>query len=70
WNARTFQFMLEYKLLWNNQPGKYVSPKDSSKTCPICSGSMASYGGRMMKCKKCGFKPSDAGSRVYPESPL
>ncbi|MEM3786818.1 MAG: transposase, partial [Nitrososphaeria archaeon] len=54
WNARTFQFMLEYKLKWLNLPVKYVNPKNSSKTCPLCSGSMASYGGRSLKCEKCG----------------
>ncbi|MEM3922458.1 MAG: zinc ribbon domain-containing protein, partial [Nitrososphaerota archaeon] len=27
----------------------------SSKTCPLCSGSMASYGGRIMKCEECGL---------------
>ncbi|MEM0259479.1 MAG: transposase [Thermoproteota archaeon] len=55
WNARTFQFMLEYKLLWNGLPVKYVNPKNSSKTCPLCSGSMASYLGRIMKCEECGL---------------
>ncbi|MEM0219783.1 MAG: transposase, partial [Thermoproteota archaeon] len=55
WNARTFQFMLEYKLKWLNLPVKYVNPKNSSKTCPLCSGSMASYEGRLMKCEKCGL---------------
>ncbi|MEM0161933.1 MAG: zinc ribbon domain-containing protein [Thermoproteota archaeon] len=53
WNARTFQFMLEYKLKWLNLPTKYVNPKNSSKTCPLCSGSMASYLGRIMKCEEC-----------------
>ncbi|MEM3790416.1 MAG: transposase [Thermoproteota archaeon] len=55
WNARTFQFMLEYKLKWLNLPTKYVNPANSSKTCPVCSGSMASYLGRLMKCEKCGL---------------
>ncbi len=55
WNARTFQFMLEYKLKWLNLPVKYVNPKNSSKTCPLCSGRMTTYEGRLMKCKKCGF---------------
>ncbi|MEM0259542.1 MAG: transposase [Thermoproteota archaeon] len=55
WNARTFQFMLEYKLLWDGLPVKYVNPANSSKTCPLCSGSMASYEGRLMKCEKCGL---------------
>ncbi|MEM3833265.1 MAG: transposase [Thermoprotei archaeon] len=55
WNARTFQFMLEYKLKWLNLPVKYVNPANSSKTCPACSGGMASYLGRIMKCEKCGL---------------
>ncbi|MEM4001440.1 MAG: transposase [Saccharolobus sp.] len=55
WNVRTFQFILEYKLKWLNLPVKYVNPAKSSKTCPLCSGSMASYGGRIMKCGKCGL---------------
>ncbi|MEM3832063.1 MAG: transposase [Thermoprotei archaeon] len=55
WNARTFQLMLEYKLKWLNLPTKYVSPANSSKTCPACSGSMASYLGRIMRCEECGL---------------
>ncbi|MEM3826472.1 MAG: transposase [Nitrososphaeria archaeon] len=55
WNARTFQFMLEYKLKWLGLDVKYVNPKNSSKTCPLCSGSMASYLGRIMRCEKCGL---------------
>ncbi|MHA1833811.1 MAG: RNA-guided endonuclease TnpB family protein [Candidatus Baldrarchaeia archaeon] len=55
WNARTFQFMLEYKLKWLGLPVKYVDPRNSSKTCPLCSGRMTTYEGRLMKCKKCGF---------------
>ncbi|MEM3832523.1 MAG: zinc ribbon domain-containing protein [Thermoprotei archaeon] len=27
----------------------------SSKSCPACSGSMASYLGRIMKCEECGL---------------
>ena len=53
WNARTFQFMLEYKLKWLGLPVKYVNPRYSSKTCPLCSGRMATYEGRLMKCEKC-----------------
>ncbi|MEM3832449.1 MAG: transposase [Thermoprotei archaeon] len=55
WNARAFQFMLEYKLEWLNLPVKYVNPANSSKTCPACSGSMASCLGRIMKCEECGL---------------
>ncbi|MEM1607172.1 MAG: zinc ribbon domain-containing protein [Candidatus Bathyarchaeia archaeon] len=39
--------MLEYKLKWLNLPVKYVNPKNSSKVCPLCSGSM--------KCEECGL---------------
>lgn len=55
WNARMFQFTLEYKLKWLGLPVKYVNPRNSSKTCPLCSGSMASYEGRLIKCEKCGL---------------
>ncbi len=55
WNARTFQLMLKYKLKWLGLPVKYVNPSYSSRTCPLCSGRMAAYGGRLMRCKKCGF---------------
>ena len=53
WNARTFQSMLEYKLKWLGLPVKYVDAKNTSKTCPLCSGYMVAYGGRLMKCEKC-----------------
>jgi len=55
WNARTFQSMLEYKLKWLGLPVKYVNPKYSSKTCPLCQATMVACEGRSMKCKKCGF---------------
>ncbi|MEM0332579.1 MAG: zinc ribbon domain-containing protein [Archaeoglobaceae archaeon] len=55
WNARMFQFMLEYKLKWLGLPVKYINQANSSKTCPLCSGSMASYDGSIMKCEECGF---------------
>jgi len=32
---------------------KYVNPSYSSKTCPLCSGRMAAYEGRLMRCKEC-----------------
>ena len=55
WNARTFQFMLGYKLRWLGLPVKYIDPKNSSKKCPVCSGRLSAYRGRLMKCEKCGF---------------
>jgi len=75
WNARTFHSMLEYKLKWLGLPVKYVTPANSSKTCPVCSGRLSAYRGRLMKCPKMqphtrqrrhsSPKPSDAGLRGY-----
>jgi putative transposase len=45
--------MLEYKLKWLELPVKYVNPRDTSKTCPLCSGYLVAYEGRLMKCEKC-----------------
>jgi putative transposase len=53
WSARTLQSMLEYKLKWLELPVKYVDAKNTSKTCPLCSGYLVAHGGRLMKCKKC-----------------
>jgi len=53
WNARTLQSMLEYKLKWLGLPVKYVDAKNTSKTCPLCSGYLVAYRGRLMKCEKC-----------------
>ena len=55
WNARIFQFMLEYKLKWFGLPVKFINPSNSSKTCPLCSGRLSAYEGRLTKCKNCGF---------------
>jgi len=55
WNARTFQFMLSYKLIWMGIPVRYVNPANTSRTCPLCSGSMAAYEGRSMRCERCGL---------------
>ncbi|MCD6514538.1 MAG: transposase [Candidatus Odinarchaeota archaeon] len=32
---------------------RYVNPKNSPKTCPLCSSHMAAYEDRLMMCKKC-----------------
>ena len=55
WNARTFQFMLEYKLKWLGLSVKYVDPKNSSKVCPHRKPCFLNTGGRIMKCEKCGL---------------
>ena len=53
WNARTFQFMLGYKLRWAGLPVRHVNPSYSSRTCPVCQATMVAYRGRLMRCK-CG----------------
>ena len=45
--------MLEYKLKWLKLPVKYVDAKNTSKTCPLCSGHLVAYGSRLMTCGKC-----------------
>jgi len=52
WNAGTFEFMPSYKLIWMDLPVRYVKPAYTSKTCPPCSGSMAAYEGKFMRCRK------------------
>jgi transposase len=32
---------------------KYVDAKNTSKTCPLCSGYLVAYRGRLMRCEKC-----------------
>lgn len=34
---------------------RYVDPRNSSKTCPLCQATVAAYGGRLMKCDRCGL---------------
>jgi len=47
--------MLEYKLKWHDLPVKYVNLLNSSKTCPLCSGHLVTYEGRLVRCENCGF---------------
>ena len=53
WNARTFQTMLEYKLKWMGLPVKYVDARNTSRVCPLCSGYLVAYEGRLTKCGNC-----------------
>jgi transposase len=32
---------------------RYVDAKNTSKTCPPCSGYLVAHGGRLMKCERC-----------------
>ena len=55
WDARTFQFMLAYKAAWAGLPVRFVNPAHSSRTCPVCSGRLKAYRGRLMRCEGCGL---------------
>ncbi len=50
WNARTFHFMLEYRLRWAGLPAGHVNPSYSSRACPVCQATMAAYRGILMRC--------------------
>ncbi|RLG49370.1 MAG: hypothetical protein DRN96_09710 [Thermoproteota archaeon] len=53
WDARMFQFMLAYKAAWAGLPVRFVNPAHSSRTCPVCSGRLKAYQGRLMRCEGC-----------------
>ncbi len=55
WDARTLQFMLAYKARWLGLPVQFVNPAYSSRTCPVCSGRLLAYRGRLMRCEGCGL---------------
>ena len=55
WNARMFQFMLEYKLKWLSLLVKRVDPRNTSRACPVCQALMAAYRGKLLRCMKCGI---------------
>ena len=55
WDARAFQFMLAYKAAWAGLSVRFVNPAYSSRTCPVCSGRLKAYRGRLMRCEDCGL---------------
>ena len=55
WSFRKLQDFIEYKAKWEGIPVIYVSPKDTSQTCPIC-GYKEKPNGQLFNCSKCGWK--------------
>ena len=53
---RKLQAKIEYKLSWHGYRVEYVSPRNTSKTCPVCGSKIKRGGGRVVKCPKCGFE--------------
>jgi putative transposase len=58
WSYRRFQRILEYKAKLCGLHVKYVNPRGTSKTCPICGSELeeSSNGRRLRKCKRCGLE--------------
>jgi len=58
WGYRSFQRILEYQAKLCGLHIKYVNPRGTSKTCPICGDELeeSSNGRRLRKCKRCGLE--------------
>ncbi|MCL7394308.1 MAG: RNA-guided endonuclease TnpB family protein [Thaumarchaeota archaeon] len=58
WSYSRFQKILEYQAKLCGLHVKYVNPRGTSKTCPICGDELeeSSNGRRLMKCWKCGLE--------------
>jgi putative transposase len=58
WGYRSFQRILEYQAKLCGLHVKYVNPRGTSKTCPICGDELeeSSNGRRLRKCKRCGLE--------------
>ena len=58
WSYRRFQKILEYQAKLCGLHVKYVNPRGTSKTCPICRGELeeSSNGRRLRKCQRCGLE--------------
>ena len=58
WSYRRFQQILEYQARLHGLHVKYVDPKNTSRTCPICGSELkeSSNGRRLMRCQKCGLE--------------
>lgn len=55
WSFRKLQNFIEYKAKWEGIPIIYVSPRNTSQTCPIC-GCREKPNGQLFKCPRCGWK--------------
>jgi putative transposase len=58
WSYNRFQKILEYQAKLCGLHVKYVNPRGTSKTCPICGDELeeSSNGRRLMKCRRCGLE--------------
>jgi putative transposase len=58
WSYSRFQRILEYKAKLCGLYVKYVNPRGTSKTCPICGDELEESlnGRRLMRCRRCGLE--------------
>jgi len=58
WSYRRFQRILEYQAKLHGLNVKYVNPRNTSKTCPMCGGELtqSQNGRRLMRCRRCGLE--------------
>jgi putative transposase len=58
WSYSRFQKILEYQAKLCGLHVKYVNPRGTSKTCPICGDELeeSSNGRRLRKCQRCGLE--------------
>jgi len=52
WPFRRLQDFIEYKALWEGVKIVYVSPKNTSRLCPIC-GCISDPNGHLFQCHQC-----------------
>ena len=58
WGYRSFQRILEYQAKLCGLHVKYIDPRNTSRTCPVCGSELeeSSNGRRLMRCQKCGLE--------------
>ncbi|MEM4958670.1 MAG: zinc ribbon domain-containing protein [Nanopusillaceae archaeon] len=52
---RRMQFTISYEALERGLEVKFVNPRETSSTCPMCGSRLKDNGGRVSRCTKCGF---------------
>ncbi|MGQ9469503.1 MAG: RNA-guided endonuclease TnpB family protein, partial [Nitrososphaerales archaeon] len=55
WSFRRLQNFIEYKAKWEGTPVIYVTPKNTSQTCPKC-GYREEPNGQLFECPSCGWR--------------
>jgi putative transposase len=58
WGYRSFQRILEYQAKLCGLHVKYIDPRNTSRTCPVCGSELeeSSNGRRLMRCRRCGLE--------------